>query len=537
MKLRNYTIAFVVFLFGCSEEATKLEVEKLANWEITNIEDEYRVRLDSVLNISPIINDENFDAAEYDFVWYCYDNNSLIAETDYDTLGVEMNLSCKIDNRIINAIDTEHKLCFKMTNKETGVYYVHRSKLFASGIYGLGTILLCKDGNEYRVHFLRRDSRELMEDVYATEVEPLVNPTKVAFIKPLNRFLPELKEIMIFCDNEDGGVVLDPTTFTKTVSFREKVNAEGTGVIMPRFHFQNSSYDYLIYNGNSCRKTMSSAVYDPVFAVVSEPGTVDLVPMVWKVLQYYNTDWDEYSIGGPIYYDQQNHRFLEHAIELRGYLREMKNSPTSVFDCNNLGDNMAFVCGGALPGIGNGWALMRDEGTNRLYLFKFSTTMEFPIPGNKVQCVITFTGTDKIELTPAYATHLAGAQYFSSIYNVEDGMFVYATENGVYAFNVNQASSDNPTNLETPLVAEQDLDGLKIVGLEYISYEVENPASAFDPFIEKEVRLYTSDESLSDKKSGVLFYKLETLGGLHLQEIYRRSGICDEIVDLEEKYY
>ena len=61
MKLRNYTIAFVVFLFGCSEEATKLEVEKLANWEITNIEDEYRVRLDSVLNISPIINDENFD--------------------------------------------------------------------------------------------------------------------------------------------------------------------------------------------------------------------------------------------------------------------------------------------------------------------------------------------------------------------------------------------------------------------------------------------------------------------------------------------
>lgn len=92
------------------------------------------------------------------------------------------------------------------------------------GIIGLGTILLCKDGNEYRVHFLRRDSRELMEDVYATEVEPLVNPTKVAFIKPLNRFLPELKEIMIFCDNEDGGVVLDPTTFTKTVSFREKVS-------------------------------------------------------------------------------------------------------------------------------------------------------------------------------------------------------------------------------------------------------------------------------------------------------------------------
>ena len=71
-------------------------------------------------------------------------------------------------------------------------------------------------------------------------------------------------------------------------------------------------------------------------------------------------------------------------------------------------------------------------------------------------------------------------------------------------------------------MAEQDLDGLKIVGLEYISYEVENPASAFDPFIEKEVRLYTSDESLSDKKSGVLFYKLVTLGGVHLQEFYRR---------------
>ena len=94
MKLRNYTIAFVVFLFGCSEEATKLEVEKLANWEITNIEDEYRVRLDSVLNISPIINDENFDASEYDFVWYCYDNNSLIAETTELSMLLIQNINC-----------------------------------------------------------------------------------------------------------------------------------------------------------------------------------------------------------------------------------------------------------------------------------------------------------------------------------------------------------------------------------------------------------------------------------------------------------
>lgn len=525
----------LLLLWGCTEEVEKLDIDKLEKLKISGIADEIRLKLNDSLILHPVI--EYAGDNEYDYVWYMYDMQSLVEETNYDTLSLEKDLKCKIDNRVVKAVDSEHTLVFKAVNKETGVYYVHRSKLFASGVYGLGTFLLCQEGNEYKLHFIHRDSRELVKNVYdEKESGKLVNPTKVAFIKPINRYLPQLKEVMIFCDNEDGGVVLDPTTFAKTVTFREKVNAEISGILTPRFHFQNGVYDYLIYNGGSCIKQMSSDNYEPMFAVISEPGNAQLAPMVWKILQYYQESWGGYSQGGPIYYDQNNHRFLEHAIELRGYLREMKNADNSVFDCNNLGDHMELVCGGILPGIGNGWALMRDSATDKLWLFKFSTTMEFPIPGNKIECIVTFTGTEKIELGPKYGMHLSQAKFISSIYGVEDGVFVFGTEDGVYSFNVNLASSANPMNLETELISREDLEGLKITGLEYVSYEIEDPDNPFDPLIEKEVRLSVVKGFQDGGKEGVIFYKMETLGGLHLEEVFRELDICDKIIDIEEKF-
>ena len=536
MKLFNYIVLSAILLFGCSDEIDQLDPNKIDKWEISNIEEEYRIQLNSILKVNPIINGEGFDKTKYDYVWYMYDHSSLLEDKSNDTLGVEMNLNCKIDNKVIKAIDTEHSLVFKMVDKETGVYYVHRSKLFASGVYGLGSMLLCEDDGKYQIHFIHRDSREMDENVCVVDEGDLTNPTKIAFIKPLNRYLPELKEIMVFCDNENGGVVLDPTTLTKKMSFREKVNSDEAGVMTPKFHFQNGSYDYLIYNGSSCRKVMSSSIYDPVFAVISQPGYADMAPMAWKVLQYWNADFNTYSSGGPIYYDQKNNRFLEHAVELRGYVKEMVKGENSAFDCNHVGDNMLFVCGGKLPGIGKGWALMRDGNTQKLYLLKFSTTMEFPIPGDKTQCVVTFTGTDKIELTSAYSSHLAQASYTSSVYDVEDGIFIFGTEDQVFAFNVNMASAGKIENLETELISTADLKGLKIKNLEYISYEKENPGKPFEPLIEKEIRLYTSDPDLGDKKYGVIFYKMETLGGLHAQEIFRKTGISDKIIDIEEKF-
>ena len=306
LGMKTYIIILLLlFLWGCSEEAEKLDIGRLDHLEISGIEEEIRIQLNDTLVIHPVI--KNGAEDDYDYVWYMYDMASPIEDSENDTLGLEKNLKCAIDNRVIRAVDSEHTLVFKAVNKETGVYYVHRSKLFASGIYGLGTFILGEDNNEYKLHFIHRDSRNMVEDVYdAEDGGSLVNPTKVAFVKPLNRYLPELKEVFVFCDDIDGGVVLDPNTFTKTVTFREKVGAEDPGILTPRLHFQNGIYDYLIYNGNSCRKQMSSDVYDPVFAVISEPGDAELAPMVWKILQYYNEAYDSYTSGGPVYYDQKN---------------------------------------------------------------------------------------------------------------------------------------------------------------------------------------------------------------------------------------
>lgn len=532
MKFHYVLYCSFFILWSCSEEVEKLSVEKLDNLVISGIAEEYRIKLNDVLEISPVINEVSNDD-DYEYVWYMYAMASLASEVNYDTLGVEKNLSCTIDNRVISAVDSEHCLVFKATNKKTGVYYVHRSKLFASGVYGLGTFLLVRNDGENQLHFIHRDSKAIVEDVYEGD---LINPTKVAFVKPINRYLPELKSVMIFCTNEDGGVVLDPNTFTKTMTFREKVNAEESGVLTPTLHFQNGIYDYLIYNGSSCCKKMSSDIYDPVFAVISEPGEAELAPIVWNVLQSYNENYGSYTVEGPLYYDELNNRFLEHAIDLRGYLREMKNSENSVFDCNNLGDNMTFVCGGILPGIGNGWILTKDDVTNKLWLFKFATIVEYPEPNNTLQCVVTFTGTEKIELTSQYAANLGNAKYISSIYAVEDDIFVFTTENGVYSFNVNSASAANPTNVETKLIDISELNGLKITGMEYISYEIEDPDNPYDPLIEKEVRLSVVDDTQVAKNVGVIFYSLKTLGGIHLEESFRALNICDEIIDIEEKF-
>lgn len=535
MKSNILNVFIIILLWSCTDNNEKLDLKPLNTVEISGIAEEYRLKLYDLLEIKPKLKIAKDDSV-LEYVWYMYDNNSLLTEADYDTLSTEKDLSYEIDNRVINAVDTEHQLVFKVIDKSTGVYYVHRSKVFASGIYGLGTLLLCKENEKNEINFIHRNNREFVDDVYgkANIDKPLgEHPTKIVFVNPLNRFLPELKEIMVFCENEDGGEILDPVTFKRTMSFREKVNAEFVGVLTPIFHFQVQK-DYLIYNGNSCSKPLSASMYDPIFAIVSEPGEVELAPMVWKILEY-ETEYG-YTNGGPIYYDQKNHRFLEHGMENKGYLKAMKNTENSAFDCNHVGEHMQLVCGGKLPGRGNGWALMKEETTSKFFLLKFATTMEFPISNNKQYCVITFSGTDKIELTPAYSNNIQDAKYISSVYNVEDGAFVFATDKSVFAFNVNQASSTNPVNMEVELIADLSRENIVISNMEYISYEVENPDDIWEPFIVKEVRLSIQDNNRTMQKGGVIFYELDTQGGLHLKEVYRKSGFCDEVIDIEEKY-
>lgn len=522
--MRKYIVLtfFSLFMLGCVKEETNIAFRELGEVTVTGIEEEYRIRMFERLVITPEMTFKNGEESEFSFVWYVHDQKTYLEGNAYDTISVEKNLDCIVDSKFINELDSEHTLIFKAVDKRTGVFHVFRTKLFASGVFGVGRILLTEEGGKKRVDFIHDEDDVLVEDVFDREDYPLDHAKKIVFVNPINRFLPHLKSIMILCDSEDGGLLLDPTTFKRKYTFREIMRCETPGVMNPQMHFQGGggSYDYFIYNGQACAKQIAMVdFYDPPFAVVSNPSDIYLATMAWHITGFIGTyGWTQL---GPIYYDNKNHRFLEHAVHLRGYLRQMNKMSESVFDCNNLGPHMELVCGARLQGQGEGWALMKNTATNKHCILKFTVECVLPNITDQTKVTVNFLGTDKIELDGTYAANLTASAMTAADRNSTDGIMIFATSKKIYTLNVAQASSATPGNIEAAMVDfTTGNNNIEITAIEFNG---------------SELRVSVIDHALPGRKGGLIFYEISTQGGLHLEKTYERYGFCDRVLDIEEK--
>ena len=332
-----------------------------------------------------------------------------------------------------------------------------------------------------------------------------------------------MKEVLVLCENETSGYFLNPVSMKSNRTVESAITfSPETGIYSPQLHVESSSrsVDYLI-------------ISDQVFKRGTNMGA-----MTWDAPMVVVEGSTEYKIGngmvqsssGPAFYDELNGRILVHNNTAwnKAPLKQLKTETGDLnyFDCNNIETNMEYLAGGLLSTDNECWMLLRHKETQQNYLFKIKITSD-----NRG------TSLAKITITPEVAPHLQEATHFASLEGMKDLLF-YSTGNSVYAIALSNLREGVTNNLEAQIINGLE-DNFSITGMKLSDILVPDPTPE-NPLATKttqQIRLYIQDQTISGKqKGGIAYYELGTVGGIHADPVYRLSGFCDQVIDVEEKY-
>jgi hypothetical protein len=196
-----------------------------------------------------------------------------------------------------------------------------------------------------------------------------------------------------------------------------------------------------------------------------------------------------------------------------------------------VGDNLRLMAWGKETGnVGDFWMLMRNTITQRLFVYKFN------IRNNSSTSSYEFLSRAIIEISESNAPHIYQAEWFSSNDVVND-ILMYATKDKVYSFNMHQLTQGSGSLIEAEQI-DAASQNLEITKMEYVQVQVANPTES-NPTATRsanQIRLSVLDHSLSAHPGGFSIYEVTTTGGLHSTMVYTKTGFCDEVVDIDEKY-
>ena len=324
-----------------------------------------------------------------------------------------------------------------------------------------------------------------------------------------------MKQELIFCEDENGGMVASPVSFEAVNPLREAfATTFSTATLSPQLYFRGSMIDYIIINGQVCKRAvnMGDLQWESPLVCVDGSGEYEVAPFALEVA------------GIQTFYDRKNSRLLQHAKWNMGglYQIDTENADLSKFDCNALGENMEMEACGNLSETNAYWLLMRNSETEKLYLYKFRINDED-----------AFISTLCQEIPQSVAPHMYDAICFASNTDYPD-ILVYATSTAVYTFSVNQFSATTTSSLEATLIDAQSRNS-EITGMQFTTIEEETEEVGVTRS-SLQIRLCIKDLNLSGLQGGVEFYEISSLGGIHADFLYSKSGFCDQVIDINEKY-
>lgn len=502
-------------LLGCVEDKTVDTFKELNEVTIEGLEDKYSVMLYSHLQASPTIKTSLNDNSQLSYVWYAYTNTT---REEADTLGYEQNLDVLVEPSILTPGEA-YTLALKVIDGETGVYYRKEMELEIRTQFTKGTVLLCEEAGQAEVNFLVDDTeRTLLENIYVSANDELVgrNPLRIYSVNP-NDYATFLKQELIFCDDENGGVVASPLSFEKVKTMREACDMDfETATVAPEFYYKGNMIDYIIMNGAICKRAtnMQAVNFEPKLVLMNEPYEYSVAP-------------DVLAAGdNPVFFDELYGRLIIHLRYNQGYVTTLPKAENDlgIFDSNNLGENLELKCWGSLSEATNGaWMLMQDvEG--KFWLYKFSLEDD------------SFRGIAKIEVTDVIAPHMKEAISFAANPEYND-VFMYATKDAVYSFAANQLTSSTMSSLEV-LQQNMQAENMEVTSIKFLDITVSEP-TASNPNATRtssQVRCCVRDLNLSEKQGGVIFYEVNSTGGVHLEFLFEKCGFCDKVIDIDEKY-
>lgn len=510
-------LLFLTIFMGCVDDKTVHDFKALNEVSINGLQDKYSVMLYGYLkpefSVSTSLNDES----DLSYLWYAYTPTS---RNEADTLGQTKNLNVLIEPSLLTPGE-DYTLVFKVTDKKTGVHYRKEMKLEVTTQFTKGTVLLCEENGEARINFIQDNTEKtVLTNVYTEANKELAgrNPVRIFSVNP-NKFAPFLKQELIFCNDANGGMIASPLSFEKIKPIRDAFDVTpATSILCPEFYYKSSQIDYIIVNGIVHRRgiNMKAINWEPGLVLINEQAEYSAAPDALAIVS-----------GKPIFFDQLHNRLIYHGTWNKGSLSTLPKdeSDPGHFDCDRLGENLKLKCWGTLsePKMA-GWMLLEDVEEHKHYLYKFSFLDA------------KFKSLSKIEIKDIVAPNLKNAIGFGANDKYKD-VFMYATEDGVYSFAANQLTTATASSLEV-LQKDMKQEKMKVTGIKFTDITVaaptdQNPAATK---ISQQIRLAVQDLVLTEKRGGVVFYEVNSTGGTHLEFLFKKTGFCEKVIDIDEKY-
>lgn len=513
MKAINYIwiICLGLWLGGCARDNSEVNFRDLNKVSLDGLKDKYSVMLYDHLKIPLQLTTSLSDESHLSYVWYIYTPTS---RNEADTLSRERNMDVLIDPEHATPGEN-YTLVVKVTDETTGVYYRKEMALEVLTLFTKGTVLLCEENGNAEVDFLTPgEERTLIENIYASANNGQIvgkNPLRIFSINP-NNYEPEMKQVLIMCNDENGGMVANPVTFEAIRPIRQAFFAPLTAPVLTPQLYYYPYIDYLIVDGLVYKRAvnMRDLYWDGPLVSTDGAGDYEAASFMFDVCTY------------TTFYDRKNNRLLWHDRNNMGGVHQIVTEDVSVFDCNDIGENMELLCFGNLSEEDNYWMLMKNSETGKLYIYTFYVDYDEE----------TFSGTLKMEVTPQIAPHMYDAHSFAANPDYT-GLLIYATAGQVYSFSLDMLTATTTTSQEATQI-DLSSRNMEITGMKFVTIEVETTPEDTESSLQ--VRLCIRDNNLSSLKGGVEFYEISSQGGIHASRLFGKSGFCDRVVDMDEKY-
>ena len=321
---------------------------------------------------------------------------------------------------------------------------MHKSSFVTVGKYSGGTLMLCRVDGENDLAMLKKDGKTLYENIYsyANDGTRLGKESKRIILTDSYEANPlGHKSVIVTCDDETGGVYLDPVIFTRQNYMKEKfiLGEEMKGDLVITGYIATAEGDYLVANGkvyNRVNGDKAKADWNPELVFLAEPK------------DYYAAS----SIGnsvGIMFYDNLHNRFMVNEKGV-GYFSFItgKDYDFSSYDPNDIGEGIELVImGNQSSRTDFMWELMKNTKTGEYILLKSKT-------GFNSSWQTIFVAEDKKVLSKSEFPHLyeatnfiAGTKlFFANSYPGKNyvlgqpNIFFCFRKNKRYAFNIGTLS-------------------------------------------------------------------------------------------------
>ena len=457
-------ITIMVFLYSCSEDKGNYDYIELNDVEISGIDENYTVEQFSTLSISPNLTfnlDENEDMLEY--LWYIYPSKRL---NSADTLSFERNLNVKVES-----VPETYIAVYKVTNKETGVFYSTDFEIQINGVLTNGLFVLSEINNNANISMINENGKVYQDIYFSVNGESAgTNPVSIADIS--NRYD---KGVLVMCNDEQGGSIVNPYSFAKNGIYSDMFWINQT-MPKPVCYIPNGRNEYLITENSFFNRDMMAP--PPVKFGTPFVDHVNFVPSLVK---------------GNSFYDNKNKQFIEIGSFSAGLVQNM---PDSIFNPADIG--MHMLAGG--DGYkGDFYGIFYNEELNVHQVLIASYTNEYYskfIPAR----IVDITSTTDIEKAKSIVLSTLSPQFF------------YAIDNKLYCLN---AETDI-----TKLVYSFDSN----VHIDHIELEK----------TDNDRTMYIGTSSAEEGKAGTVYVmNVELNGSVAISETYK--NIAGRIVDFMYK--